>query len=71
MLNIETGSLTSTNLEEIVKNNGISPELAERFRKTLEMCDFVRFASVGTEQEVQENLFKDTRDIIYRLRDVL
>ena len=71
MLNIDTGTLTSTNLEEIVKNNGISPELAERFRKTLEMCDFVRFASVGTEQEVQNNLFKDTCDIIYRLRDVL
>ncbi len=71
MLNIDIGTLTLTNLEKIVKKNGISPELAERFRKTLEMCDFVRFASVGTEHEVQENLLKDTRDIIFRLKDTL
>jgi len=71
MLNIDTGTLTSTNLEEIVKNNGIQPELAKHFRKTLEMCDFVRFASVGTDREVQENLLKDTHNIISKLKNTL
>ncbi len=71
MLNIDVGVLTSTDLEKIMIDNGINPELAERMRKTLEMCDFVRFASIGTGREAHENILKDTSDIISRLRDIL
>ena len=71
MLNIDVGALTAGDLEQFVKNNGIAPEFAERIRKTLEMCDFVRFASVGTEQKIRENIMKDTRDIIIKLKETL
>ncbi|HDY90061.1 MAG TPA: protein BatD [bacterium] len=71
MLNVDTGTLTSTGLEKIMKNNGISPELAERISKTLEMCDFVRFASVETGTGTHESILNDTRDIISKLRETL
>ena len=71
MLNIDIGVLTSTDLEKIMIDNGINPELAERVRKTMEMCDFIRFASIGTGREAHKNILKDTRDIISKLRDIL
>ena len=70
-LNIDSGTLTTSRLEEIVKKNGITPDLAERIRKMLELCDFVRFSSVGSGQDVQEKLVTDTRDIINELKEVL
>ena len=63
--------MVSAEIEEIVKKNGITPDLAERIRKMLELCDFVRFSSVGSGQDVQEKLVTDTRDIINELKEVL
>jgi len=71
MLNIDTGTLIAVDLERFVRNNGIAPEFAEHIRKTLEMCDFVRFASVGAELKARGNIVQDTRDIIARLKDAL
>ena len=70
-LNIDTGILTTTGLEDIIKNNGITPDLAERIRKMLELCDFVRFSSAGSGQEVQEKLLLDTWDIMNELKEAL
>ena len=71
MLNIDTGTLTSADLEKIMIDNGINTELAERVRKTMEMCDFVRFASIGTGRDAHENILRDTRDLISKLREML
>lgn len=71
MLNIDTGSLTATGLEKIVTDKGVAPDLAERMRKTMEMCDFIKFASARTGLQVQENILKDTSDIILKLKELL
>jgi hypothetical protein len=71
MLNVDTGSLTSDDLESVLKRGSIDPEFAEHIRKTLEMCDFVRFASVGDESEFRETIVKDTHDIIVKLKEAL
>jgi len=71
MLNIDTGTLTSADLEKIMNDNGIQPELAERVRRTMEMCDYVRFASIGTGREAHETILNDTRNILSQLRDSL
>ena len=71
MLNIDTGTLTSADMEKIMIDKGINSILTERIRKTMEMCDFVRFASIETGLEAHENILKDTRDIISKLRDIL
>ncbi|MBT4483534.1 MAG: protein BatD [Candidatus Latescibacteria bacterium] len=70
-LNIDTGTQTSTSLENVLKRNGITSELAERIRKTLDLCDFVQFSSAGSGHEAQENLLKDTRDILTSLKETL
>ncbi len=71
MLNLDTGALTARDLEEIMVKNGIEEGLGELMRKKLEMCDFVRFASVGTGRDAQEALLTEARDVITRLRDSL
>jgi len=70
-LNLDTSTLTTTGVENILKENGISPQLAERVRKTLELCDFVRFSPDVTGHKIRENLLNDTRDIIAELKEVL
>lgn len=71
MLNVDTGTLTSDDLENVLIRSGAAPEFAEHIRKTMEMCDFVRFASVGEELELRGNIVIDTRDIIAKLKDTL
>ena len=71
MMNIDTGSLTSDDLERLLNDRGVSSEHTGRLRTTLELCDFIRFASAETSSEVQKNLLKDTRDIITILRNAL
>ena len=71
MLNLDTGALTARDLEEILKKNGIDEGLGELMRKKLEMCNFVRFAPVGTGRDAQEALLGEARDVITRLRDSL
>ena len=70
-LNLDTSTLTTTGVENILKENGISPQLAERVRKTLELCDFVRFSPDVTGHKIRENLLNDTRDIIAELKEIL
>ncbi|MFC1691985.1 BatD family protein [Candidatus Latescibacterota bacterium] len=68
MLNIETGTLTSRELEDTIMKNGISSELAERTRKNLELCDFTRFSSSASDNRIQENLLKETQSILNELK---
>ncbi len=68
ILNIDTLTMTATELEEVVKEHGISPGLAGHLRKSLEAIDCIRFASAVTNHEMNEKIFEDTRDLLSALR---
>ena len=70
-LNLDTGTMTSTSLENIIKTKGVSPEMAEHIRKTLEFCDFVQFSSDDTKRKIHENLLNETKSIINSLKEIL
>ncbi|MCE5251813.1 BatD family protein [bacterium] len=70
-LNIDTGSLTTAALNEILRKNAVDPDMAEHIGKTLELCDFFRFSSSGSGHEMQQKLLEDTRTILARLREVI
>lgn len=70
-LNLDASTITISSLENILKNNGVSPDLAERIRKTLELCDFVRFSSDGTGNDIQQKLLNETQKIITTLKESL
>ena len=71
MLNIDTGGLTASGLEKVLKENGVRSDFAERIRKTLEMCDFVRFASAENDAQIHKTMLKDTHEILTELRKIL
>lgn len=70
-MNVETGTLTSQTIEQLLNQYGVSEDLTGRVRKMLELCDFVRFSSQEYGHKTQENLLKDTRAIINELNEVL
>jgi hypothetical protein len=70
-LNTDTGALTTGAIEEILIENGVLPELAEKVRKTLELSDFVRFSSTAAGNELPRTLLHDARDILQSLRETL
>jgi hypothetical protein len=70
-LNIDPGALTSGEMEEILINHSVTPETAEHIRRTLELCDFVRFSSAGADNSAQRRLLDDAQSIISTLRETL
>lgn len=70
-LNVDTGSLTAALIEERLTGAGVAPELAENVRKILELCDFVRFSSTGSDPELRMKLLADTRELLTTLRDTI
>jgi hypothetical protein len=70
-LNVDTGALTIGSLEDTLLRNGVSSELAEKVRKTLELSDFVRFSSTAAGRELPQTLLNDARDILQSLRETL
>jgi hypothetical protein len=71
MTNNNVGASTTGDLEHILRARGISADDAVKVRKTLEMCDFIRFASIGTAQDTHQSLLAETADHLTRLREVL
>ncbi len=70
-LNLDTGALTAAAIEDRLKNAGASPEVAERVRKALELCDFLRFSSTGADPELRRKLLAETQDILTILRETI
>ena len=70
-MNIDTGAMTTVVLMDTLILNGIDTKLAELTTKTLELYDFFRFSSTGSESEIQDKLLHDTQDILERLKDRL
>ncbi|MCD6308318.1 MAG: protein BatD [Candidatus Latescibacteria bacterium] len=69
MMNLDTGTQTAEGIGEILESRGVPRELAERVRKNRGLCDFVQFSSAGSDHEIQENLLKETEDIISALKE--
>ena len=70
-LNIDTGALTIAGLSKTLTENGVDSVLADKTVKTLELCDFFRFSSSGSDREMQDKLLKDTQSVINELRNIL
>ena len=70
-LNIDTGALTAEVLDKTLRDNNVGEKLAERTRKTLELCDFFRFSSTGTGHEMQDKTLKDTVEILDKLKETI
>ena len=70
-LNIDSGTMTTTALETALIRKSVPKNLAERTRKTLELCDFVRFSSDYSGVNIQKNLLNDTRNLLESLRNML
>ncbi|MFC1606933.1 BatD family protein [Candidatus Latescibacterota bacterium] len=67
-LNIDTGALTTAALGDILVDNGASADFADITLKTLEMCDFFRFSSSGSGNDLHEKLVSDVQSILNQLR---
>jgi len=70
-LNLDTASLTTEALEQILLEKGIPGELTKRVRKNLELCDFFRFSSNDSGAEARGDMLEDTRAMITELREKL
>ncbi|MFA6470463.1 MAG: BatD family protein [Candidatus Latescibacterota bacterium] len=70
-LNLDPGGLTTGELENILCSHTVTPETAEHIRRTLELCDFARFSSAGTDNHIQEKLLDDAKSILTKLRETL
>ncbi len=70
-LNLAPGALTTASIEETLGRHGVPEDLAGRTTRTLAMCDFIRFSSVGADRSMQENILGETRGILRELREVL
>lgn len=71
IMNVDTGALTNADLEQTMKKHGLDSELAEKTRRTIELCDFVRFSSSNHGIEMQESLLRDCRTILSTIRETL
>jgi hypothetical protein len=70
-LNLDPGALTAGELEKILCINAVTPEMAEQIRKTLELCDFARFSSAGTDNQLQVKLLDEVKSILIALRETI
>lgn len=70
-LNVDTGPMTTAALRETLIANNVEPSLADKVAKTLELCDFFRFSSTGSGQDMQVKLLEDTQSIVNNLRQLL
>ncbi|MHB9030141.1 MAG: BatD family protein [Candidatus Latescibacterota bacterium] len=70
-LNLDAGALTAGDLEERLQCAGVAPDTATRVRRTLELCDFARFSSTGSDHGLRQKLLADTKEMLTTLRDVI
>jgi hypothetical protein len=70
-LNLDAGALTAGDFEEQLQRAGVAPDFAARVRRTLELCDFARFSSTGSDHGLRQKLLADTREMLTTLRDII
>lgn len=62
-LNMPAAELTMDNIDRAMRDRQVPPEMIEQLRKTVDECEFARFApSAGTEQ--MDAMYAETADLI-------
>ncbi|MCE5251748.1 BatD family protein [bacterium] len=67
---IDTVMTVPAELEDIIIRHGAAPELAERIRTIIEICDFNVFSSSFDNSVNPENVIRDTVQIISMLKNI-
>jgi len=64
---VSASGLTYDRVEEILSVRGVEPEMGQRFRRCLEVCDFARFAPASSGKEEMERAFAEAGKVIEEL----
>jgi hypothetical protein len=64
---VPASGLTYDRIEEILAARGVTEETRQRFRRSLEACDFARFAPSSSEKEEMERAAKNAGEVIEEL----
>jgi hypothetical protein len=64
---VPASGLTYDRIEEILAARGVAEQTRQRFRRSLEACDFARFAPSSSEKEEMERAAKSAGEVIEEL----
>lgn len=66
-LGVRVQGLTATELGELLEASQMSPALADRLLRDLEVCDFARFAPAAAEEAEMQDVLSRTRKLMGKL----
>lgn len=69
-LTIPLSKLSKDNIEEELNNSGVSPELTSDFIRTLNECEFAKFAP-GDDNQAMDKILQDATEIIGRIENTI
>lgn len=69
-LTIPLSKLSKDNIEEELNNSGVSPELTADFIRTLNECEFAKFAP-GDDNQAMDKILQDATEIIGRIENTI
>ena len=67
-LNIPVSSLSKDNIEEKLRNHGVSEELIKEFLNALNDCEFARFAP-GDENQAMDKVYSSSIEVISKMEN--
>ena len=67
-LNIPVSRLSKDNIEEILRNHGVSEELIKEFLNALNDCEFARFAP-GDENQAMDKVYSSSIEVISKMEN--
>ena len=67
-LNIPVSRLSKDNIEEKLRNHGVSEELIKEFLNALNDCEFARFAP-GDENQAMDKVYSSSIEVISKLEN--
>ena len=67
-LNIPVSRLSKDNIEEKLRNHGVSEELIKEFLKALNDCEFARFAP-GDENQAMDKVYSSSIEVISKMEN--
>lgn len=67
-LNIPVSRLSKDNIEEKLRNHGVSEELIQEFLNTLNDCEFARFAP-GDESQAMDKVYSSSIEVISKMEN--
>lgn len=67
-LTIPLSKLSKDNIEEELNNSGVSPDLTADFIRTLNECEFAKFAP-GEDDQAMDKILQDATEIIGRIEN--